>query len=105
MLVTISAVYYETPVTNLQLFGYTIALGGLIYYKLGGEKIREYSQQASRQWAEFGAANPAKRRLVVIGTTVALFLIVLFQLGSDYDPRNYVQGMLPDGTTGGATQP
>lgn len=105
MLVTISAVYYETPVTNLQLFGYAIALGGLIYYKLGGEKMREYSQQAGRQWAEFGATNPAKRRLVVIGTTVALVLIMLFQLGSDYDPRNYVQGMLPDGTTGGATQP
>ncbi|KAL1960916.1 hypothetical protein VTO42DRAFT_5900 [Malbranchea cinnamomea] len=102
LLVTISAVWYETPVTKLQLFGYTIALGGLIYYKLGGEKIREYSQQASRQWAEFGATNPVKRRLVIIGTTLALVIIFVFQLGSDYDPRGVVNSLIPDGTTGGS---
>lgn len=100
MLVTISAVYYETPVSGLQLCGYAIALGGLIYYKLGGDKIREYAQHGNRQWAEFGATSPAKRRLVIIGTTVVLVLVLLFQMGSD--PRGYVHGIIPDTTPGDA---
>ncbi|QSS60073.1 DUF250 domain-containing protein, partial [Histoplasma capsulatum] len=41
LLVSISAAYWKTPVTPLQLFGYSIALGGMLYYKLGAEKFKE----------------------------------------------------------------
>ena len=40
LLVILSVIIWSTPITALQLFGYTIALGGLIYYKIGGEQVR-----------------------------------------------------------------
>jgi len=40
LLVALSVIIWSTPVTALQIFGYTITLGGLIYYKIGGERIR-----------------------------------------------------------------
>jgi hypothetical protein len=38
LLVAFSVIIWSTPITALQLFGYSIALGGLIYYKIGGEQ-------------------------------------------------------------------
>lgn len=40
LLVILSVIIWSTPVTALQMFGYSIALGGLIYYKLGGEQAQ-----------------------------------------------------------------
>ena len=35
-------VIWGTIVTGLQFVGYTVALGGLDFYKLGAEKIKEH---------------------------------------------------------------
>ncbi|OCK74126.1 TPT-domain-containing protein [Lepidopterella palustris CBS 459.81] len=42
LLVVASMIIFLDPVTHLQFFGYSLALGGLVYYKLGGEKITAY---------------------------------------------------------------
>ena len=41
LLVTLSILIWNTHITSLQFFGYSIALGGLVYYKLGGQRIKE----------------------------------------------------------------
>jgi hypothetical protein len=38
LLVVLSVIIWSTPVSALQMFGYAIALGGLIYYKIGGDQ-------------------------------------------------------------------
>ncbi|EAS32421.3 uncharacterized protein CIMG_03445 [Coccidioides immitis RS] len=97
LLVAISAVWHKTPVTALQLFGYAIAIGGLLHYKLGTEKIKEYAGQANRSWAEYGATNPIRRRVIIFGVSAFLIICVLVQLGGPYDP-NSLKGMIPGST-------
>lgn len=99
LLVTISALWWKTPVTPLQLFGYTIALGGLIYYKLGVEKMKEYTNQGLRQWAEYSSTHPARSRLILIGMGVLVLVILMFQFGGSVDPK-VVKGMLPGKVSG-----
>ncbi|KAI1781075.1 TPT-domain-containing protein [Hypoxylon cercidicola] len=96
MLVVASMLIWGTPVSGLQAFGYTIALGGMVYYKLGLEALKGYAGEAGRQWAEFGATRPALRKIVVIGSVV-LFVFVLFgglapTYAPDYDPSQYLAG-------------
>ncbi|KAI5805225.1 DUF250 domain membrane protein [Geopyxis carbonaria] len=43
LLVAASILIWNTTVTALQFLGYAVALGGLVYYKLGRDKIRESS--------------------------------------------------------------
>jgi hypothetical protein len=40
LLVVLSVIIWSTPVTTLQIFGYGLALGGLIYYKIGIQALR-----------------------------------------------------------------
>ncbi|KOS22216.1 putative sugar phosphate/phosphate translocator [Escovopsis weberi] len=77
MLVIASMMIWGTQVTALQFFGYSIALGGMVYYKLGYEQLRGYIAEGGRQWAEFGARKPILRKLSVIVFAV-LSLFVLF---------------------------
>jgi multidrug transporter EmrE-like cation transporter len=42
LLVVASMIIFRDPVTAVQFFGYSLALGGLIYFKLGGERIKHY---------------------------------------------------------------
>ena len=46
LLVMASVVIFRDPVSGLQIFGYSIALGGLMYYKLGADKCKEYAEAA-----------------------------------------------------------
>ena len=104
ILVTISAFWFNTPVTPLQLFGYTIALCGMMYYKLGADKLKEYGQEAHRTWAEFGNRSPAKRRAALIGSGVILIILVVMLMGRSYDPNQVMRDLLPShGTNVGGT--
>jgi len=78
LLVVASMVLFHDPVSGLQAFGYTIALGGLVYYKLGGEKIKGYVAEGQRSWADYGVRHPAMRKLIVIGSA---FLVVMLVMG------------------------
>ena len=93
MLVAASMLIWGTQVTGLQFFGYSIALGGMVYYKLGYEAIKGYAGEAGRQWADFGNRQPVLRRLAII----ALVLLTLFVLvggiapAGGIDPKDYIQ--------------
>ncbi|KAH8695507.1 DUF250 domain membrane protein [Talaromyces proteolyticus] len=104
LLVAASMAIWHTPVTALQFFGYSIALGGLVYYKLGGDKIKEYTSQANRSWAEYGSTNPGQRRAVVIGAIVIGFFLFVGALAPSYAPESVdrFRGALGSASTGNA---
>jgi len=86
LLVLASMFLFRDPVTLLQAFGYSIALGGLIYYKLGGEKLKEALSAGSMKWAEFGQTRPALRKLMVFGGVIVSMFLILGSLGPRYAP-------------------
>lgn len=96
LLVIASMTIFQDPVSGTQAFGYSIALAGLVYYKLGADKIKEYSGQASRAWADYGVRKPLHRRVAVIaGLAVALFLFfggLAPRMAPEYD--EYAKGKL-----------
>ncbi|KAJ5242996.1 sugar phosphate/phosphate translocator [Penicillium citrinum] len=62
----------------LQFFGYSIALGGLVYYKLGAEKINALTTDVRLQVGEYRRANPAKAKGIVAGAALTVILLVLY---------------------------
>ncbi|ODM22049.1 hypothetical protein SI65_02895 [Aspergillus cristatus] len=104
LLVAASMMIWQTPVTGTQFFGYSIALIGLVYYKLGGDKIREYTGQAGRAWAEYGATHPAQRKFVIIGAVALIFFLFMGTMGPSYAPESVdrVKGMLGGASAGNA---
>jgi hypothetical protein len=87
MLVVASMLIWGTQVTALQFFGYSIALGGMVYYKLGYEALKGYAGEAGRQWAEFGNTKPVLRRVSVILLLVFTLFVLLGGLAPTYAPE------------------
>jgi hypothetical protein len=104
LLVVASMMIWNTPVTALQFFGYSIALLGLVWYKLGGDKMREYTSSAGRAWAEYGQARPAQRKFVVFGASALIFFLLVGSMAPSYAPQSVdrVKGMLGGATAGNA---
>ena len=75
LLVAASIAIWGTPISPLQYFGYSIALGGLVYYKLGGATIKATFSEMGRAWAEYGAKHPALRKIIVYGPILILLII------------------------------
>ncbi|KAF2821662.1 TPT-domain-containing protein [Ophiobolus disseminans] len=86
LLVFASMFLFKDPVTLLQAFGYSIALGGLIFYKLGGGKLKEYLGQGSMKWQEFGHTRPVLRKLMIFAAVLISMFMVLGSLGPRYAP-------------------
>ncbi|KAI9044839.1 TPT-domain-containing protein [Aspergillus affinis] len=78
LLVVASMVIFLDPVTLQQFFGYSIALAGLVYYKLGAEKMRSLTTDVRLQVGEYRRDNPAKVKGLVLGVVVAVVLFVLY---------------------------
>lgn len=74
LLVAASMVLFGDPVTLLQAFGYSIALAGLVYYRIGGEKLREYAAAGQKAWADYGILHPGARRAIIIAAIVITLL-------------------------------
>ncbi|KAI0999457.1 hypothetical protein K3495_g8740 [Podosphaera aphanis] len=94
LLVGASMIIWGTQISGLQFIGYTIALGGMIYYKLGQKELKPFLSELGRRWAEFGANKPILRKLL---TFTILIFTTFFLLGGlaptyapDYDPKNYL---------------
>lgn len=77
LLVFASILIWGTPVSGLQYFGYSIALCGLIYYKLGAEVLKVQLLEINRSWAEYGVRHPALRKAIIFGCVIALVFLVL----------------------------
>lgn len=91
LLVVASIIIWGTQVTGLQFFGYSIALAGMLYYKLGYEALKGYAGEASRQWADFGNRRPVLRKISIIFFLLMLVFALLHgasdSLGPDFvDP-------------------
>lgn len=92
LLVLASMVIFQDPVSPLQFFGYSIALGGLVYYKLGADKLKENLGAAQRAWAEYGANHPAARKAIVFGGVLfTVFLLLGGVASSGYVPQNVAE--------------
>ncbi|KAJ5888165.1 sugar phosphate/phosphate translocator [Penicillium taxi] len=104
LLVAASMMLWNTPVSGLQFFGYSIALIGLVYYKLGGDQIREYTGQANRRWAEYGQSHPARRKFIVFGAAALISFLFIGTMAPSYAPNSVkqVKGMLGGATAGNA---
>lgn len=78
LLVMASMLIFHDPVTGTQYFGYAIALGGLVYYKLGGEKLQQAVVEARLSFGGIRQNHPLRARAaVVVVVLAALSLIVL----------------------------
>jgi hypothetical protein len=87
MLVAFSILIWATPISRLQAFGYSIAILGMLYYKLGQKELKPYIAEAGRRWSEFGANRPVLRKLLVIGAIFTTVIIVLGGLAPTYAPE------------------
>ncbi|KAH7040518.1 triose-phosphate transporter family-domain-containing protein [Microdochium trichocladiopsis] len=96
LLVFASMMIWGHPVTGLQFFGYSIALGGMVYYKLGYDALKGYAQEGGRQWAEFGAARPALRKIIVAVSGLLLVIIVFTTVA----PASYIPAYSSDSIKG-----
>ncbi|KAF1985457.1 TPT-domain-containing protein [Aulographum hederae CBS 113979] len=100
LLVVASIVFFGDPVSGLQAFGYSIALAGLVYYKLGADKIKEHLAQGVRAWADYGVRHPIMRKLIVFGLVIlGMFVLVggvAPKIAPDYDPAKYAHSKLGD---------
>jgi hypothetical protein len=80
-------IIWGTPVSALQFFGYSIALSGLMYYKLGTEQLKKYAGDLGRSWSEFGVERPVLRKVVVFVAAVLTVFILLGGLGPTFAPE------------------
>jgi len=87
LLVAASMMIWGTPVSGTQFFGYSIALGGLMYYKLGADQLKQYIGQAGRSWQEFGQNKPATRKTLVFGLILFVMFVLLGGLAPTYAPE------------------
>lgn len=78
LLVVASMVIFRDPVTPQQFVGYSIALGGLVYYKLGAEKVQTLATDIRLQVGEYRRSNPARSKAIVIGGVLTVVLFILY---------------------------
>ncbi|PMD61906.1 duf250 domain protein membrane protein [Hyaloscypha bicolor E] len=98
MLVAFSILVWGTPMSRLQAFGYSVAIIGMLYYKLGQKELKPYIAEAGRRWSEFGANRPVLRKLLVTGAVFTTLILVLGSLAPtyapEYDPSSYLKNTL-----------
>ncbi|KAL8654658.1 MAG: hypothetical protein Q9210_001380 [Variospora velana] len=86
LLVFASIAIWGKPVTALQFFGYSIALAGLVYFKLGADTIKAKFSDAGRAWADYGVRHPALRKVIVFFGMLVVAMFVLAGLApASYD--------------------
>ncbi len=93
LLVAASMMIWGTIVTSLQFLGYAIALGGLIYYKLGGEVIGHHLSPVTSRWSNFRASRPGLSRFVTLMAIIFFIYIVVCSAGyePDMDHEKYAE--------------
>ena len=112
LLVCASMIIWGTPVTLIQFFGYSMALAGMIYFKLGKDNIKNAFSEGQRKWAEYGVNHPAQRKIVVFFLVIITMFLLVTGLSPQfgYDPSNAVNesksllsGIWSDGVMGKKT--
>ncbi|KAI1192119.1 triose-phosphate transporter family-domain-containing protein [Nemania serpens] len=90
LLVVASMAIFGDPVTLQQYFGYSIALAGLVYYKLGAEKLQQMTTDAKLTINEVRRNNPAGFKLGAIcgGLFFVAFIFMSWSRGLPGSPLN-----------------
>lgn len=78
---------WGTPVSALQFFGYSIALSGMLYYKLGAEQLKGYASQLGRSWSEFGVQRPVLRKVVIFLAILLTISVLVGGLAPTFAPE------------------
>ncbi|POS69218.1 hypothetical protein DHEL01_v212388 [Diaporthe helianthi] len=79
LLVFASMILFRDPVTGQQFFGYSIALAGLVYYKLGPDKIQSLAKDTQLQISQYRQNNPARAKLAgAAAVFTVVFLLMWF---------------------------
>ena len=90
LLVIASVLIWGTMISHLQMFGYSIALLGMLWFKFGKEKIKEYLTQGGRAWAELGATRPVLRKLLILGLVIVTVFVLLGGFAPSYDIKDSI---------------
>lgn len=94
LLVIASVLIWGTMISRLQMFGYTIALLGMLWFKFGKEKVKEFLANGNRAWAELGANRPVLRKIIVLALVLVTAFVLLGGLAPTYapayDPKEYI---------------
>ncbi|CAJ2513237.1 Uu.00g013560.m01.CDS01 [Anthostomella pinea] len=77
LLVVASMAIFGDPVTGQQYVGYSIALGGLVYYKLGAEKIQSMATDAKLALGDARRNHPARVKLVLFCTLLGVATLAM----------------------------
>lgn len=83
LLVGASILIWGTNVTSLQFFGYSIALGGLVYYKLGAKGIKDLlgaTDQSELPRTKGESHSGSWKKITAIAILVALGLFTLMTM-------------------------
>jgi hypothetical protein len=97
LLVVLSVIIWGTPVTALQMLGYSIALAGLIYYKVGSEQA--HAAYLKLTGDENSTFNRFRRSIwAKIGAGVLVLFVVLamahgFSKGRGFDVASTQTGL------------
>ena len=88
----LSILIWGTVLSNLQVFGYSIALLGMLYFKTSADQRKELIGGATRSWAEFGANRPILRKLLIISLVGATIFVLLSGFAPTYamDPKKAI---------------
>jgi hypothetical protein len=93
-----SIAIWGTPISGLQFFGYSIALCGLVYYKLGGETLKTQFGEMNRLWAEYGARHPALRKVFVFAVGLLLVTVFLYAIAPSLSYKSIPTAIGADAT-------
>jgi hypothetical protein len=106
LLVVASVLIWGTIITGLQVFGYTIALGGLVYYGVGYEGIQTYysttQQLAWKLWEGEPKGVSTHRWTMLRKATIAsvfAMIVILLMAGIAMQHRGatkYIQDVTRD---------
>lgn len=81
LLVMASMAIFGDPVTLTQYFGYSIALGGLMYYKLGGEKLKQIGTDTRLTIGSFQREKPVAAKVIVACAALGFVLMLVYGCG------------------------
>lgn len=82
---------FRDPVSGLQVFGYGIALAGLVYYKLGADTLKQYAMNGGQNWSKYRAQHPALSKMIMFFGVLFIILVVMGGL-FPYVPAEYTNG-------------
>jgi hypothetical protein len=94
LLIAYSVLIWGTPVSSLQVFGYTIALCGLLYYNVGSNQLKGGVKAGFRAWTKHVSRDPLRRMLSIILFVLVILSFLVWGLAPkiipEYDPTAYI---------------